>query len=101
MYRQAAELPGCSVGITLLRRIYVELYGLYVSPQYLNPLYRPPHPQLLCQGRRYTRGIRGCSAIRVYCRELGPLSTQQHVDRTPHYSCQSNTHLLLVFLPST
>lgn len=101
MYRQAAELPGCSVGITLLGRIYAELHGLYVSPQYLNPLYRPPHPQLLCQGCRYTLGIRGCSAIRVYCRELGPLSTPQHVDRTPRYSCQSNTHLLPVLLPST
>lgn len=42
MYRQAAELPGCSVGITLLGRIYVELYGLYVSLQYLNPPFTVP-----------------------------------------------------------
>lgn len=31
MYRQAAELPVCSTGITLLRKMYVGLYRLYVS----------------------------------------------------------------------
>lgn len=43
MYRQAAELPVCSTGITLRRKIYVGLYGLYVSPRQLNNR-NPPHP---------------------------------------------------------